>query len=142
MRREPDEAGGQYYRVLPEGQLRDYDGVKITIQPPKEGLDLNRNFPARWRQEHEQHGAGPYPTSEPEVRAMVDFIAKHPNITGGVTFHTYSGGAAAAVQPPERRELRRRGSVDVSEDRREGHGAHGLSRISRSSTTSSTTRNR
>ena len=36
-------------------------------------------------------GAGPYPTSEPEVRAMVDFIVKHPNIGAGVSFHTHSG---------------------------------------------------
>ncbi|MDW8106084.1 MAG: M14 family zinc carboxypeptidase, partial [Armatimonadota bacterium] len=57
----------------------------------KEGLDLNRNFPSNWRQEHEQKGAGPYPTSEPEVRAIVDFIVKHPNITGGVSFHTWGG---------------------------------------------------
>ena len=36
-------------------------------------------------------GAGPYPTSEPEVRAVVHFIASHTNITGGVTFRTWSG---------------------------------------------------
>ena len=52
---------------------------------------MNRNFPAQWRQEHEQPGAGPYPTSEAEVRAVVDFIARHNNITGAVTFHTWSG---------------------------------------------------
>ena len=90
-RREPDETGGQYYRILPEGRLRDYDGVEITIQPPKEGLDLNRNFPALWRQEYEQRGAGAYPTSEPEVNALVSYIAGHPNITGGVAFHTFAG---------------------------------------------------
>jgi len=91
VRREPAETGGSYYRVLPEGRLEDYDGVTFAVQPPKEGLDLNRNFPANWRQEGAQKGAGPYPTSEPEVRAVVDFIARHPNLTGGVTFHTYSG---------------------------------------------------
>ncbi len=91
VRREPAETGGRYYRLLPEGRLEDYDGALINIQPRKEGLDLNRNFPAKWRQEHEQRGAGPYPTSEPEVRNLVDFIAQHPNITGGVAFHTYSG---------------------------------------------------
>ena len=61
------------------------------VQPKKEGLDLNRNFPANWRGQAEQTGAGPYPTSEPEVKNLVDFVAKHPNITGGVTFHTYGG---------------------------------------------------
>lgn len=93
VRREPTEHGGTYYRMLPEGTLEDdaWDGVTLKIQPHKERLDLNRNFPEHWRQEFEQKGAGPYPTSENEVRALVHFIAKHPNITGGVAFHTYSG---------------------------------------------------
>ena len=89
--REPGEFGGQYYRVMPEGTLQHFDGVKIRVNPDREGLDLNRNFPAYWRQEFEQPGAGPYPTSEPEVRAMVDFITKHPNIGAAVSFHTHSG---------------------------------------------------
>ena len=92
IRRDPDETGSEYYRILPEGRFDEpFDPAILTIQPKKEGLDLNRNFPAHWRQEYEQQGAGPYPTSEPEVRAIVDFIAKRPNITGGVTFHTWSG---------------------------------------------------
>jgi len=91
VRRGPTEIGGTYYRLLPEGHIENYDGATITIQQPKERLDFNRNFPASWRTENEQRGAGPYPASEPEVRNVVDFIAKHPNITGGITFHTMSG---------------------------------------------------
>jgi murein tripeptide amidase MpaA len=89
--REPGEFGGSYYRVMPEGLLDHYDGVQVKVNPDREGLDLNRNFPAYWRQEFEQKGAGPYPTSEPEVRAMVDFITSHPNIGAAVSFHTHSG---------------------------------------------------
>ena len=89
--RGPTEYGGTYYRMLPEGTMRDYDGVSIKVNKDKQGLDLNRNFPAGWRQEHEQYGAGPYPTSEPEVRAVVHFITHHANITGGLSFHTWSG---------------------------------------------------
>ncbi|HEY1393960.1 MAG TPA: M14 family metallopeptidase [Methylibium sp.] len=89
--REPGEFGGEYYRLMPEGRLENYDGLSLRVNPDKEGLDLNRNFPSLWRQEHEQTGAGPYPTSEPEVRAMVDFIVRHPNIGAGVSFHTHSG---------------------------------------------------
>jgi len=91
VRRDPAETGSTYYRLLPEGRIEDYDGVTIQIQPRKERLDLNRNFPFTWRQEYEQKGAGPYPTSEPEVRNLAHFIADHPNICGGVAFHTYSG---------------------------------------------------
>ena len=89
--REPGEFGGEYYRLIPEGTLKNYDGLKIWVNPDREGLDLNRNFPAYWRQEFEQQGAGPYPASEPEVRAMVDFITQHPNIGAAVSFHTHSG---------------------------------------------------
>jgi murein tripeptide amidase MpaA len=91
VRREPAETGGTYYRLLPEGELENWDGVTLNVQNNKEGLDLNRNFPSNWRQEHEQTGAGPFPTSEPEVRNVAAFIAEHPNITGGITFHTFSG---------------------------------------------------
>jgi murein tripeptide amidase MpaA len=91
VRREPTETGGTYYRVLPEGSVEGYDGFTLRLKKKTEGLDLNRNFPASWRQEFEQLGAGPYPVSEPEVRAVVDFITRHPNITGGTAFHTWSG---------------------------------------------------
>lgn len=91
VRRDPAEVGGTYYRILPEGKVENYDGVTIQLQPKKERLDLNRNFPFNWRQEGEQKGAGPYPTSEPEARNLAHFIADHPNITGVVAFHTYSG---------------------------------------------------
>lgn len=91
IQRDPTETGGTYYRILPEGPVKNFDGVTITIPRDKEGLDLNRNFPYGWRQEGEQSGAGPYPTSEPEVRNLVAFITAHPNITGGIAFHTFSG---------------------------------------------------
>ncbi len=91
VRREPAEVGGQYYRVLTEGRIEGYDGALIRVPRSQQGLDLNRNFPVRWRQEHEQAGAGPYPASEPEVGSVVRFIVEHPNITGGVAFHTYGG---------------------------------------------------
>ncbi len=89
--REPGEFGGRYWRVMPEGTLRHYDGVAVSVNRDVEGLDLNRNFPSQWRQEFEQLGAGPYPASEPEVRAMVDFVVGHPNIGAAVSFHTHSG---------------------------------------------------
>ncbi len=91
IRRDPIETGGEYFRIMAEGRIEDYDGALIPLAPASQGLDLNRNYPAGWRQEHEQPGAGPFPTSEPEIRAIVDYVARHPNITGGIDFHTYSG---------------------------------------------------
>jgi len=91
IRRDPAETGGEYFRVVPEGFIKNYDGVTIDIHGPKEGLDLNRNFPIAWRTEGEQSGAGPYPASEPEVRNLMDFIVKHTNITAAISFHTMSG---------------------------------------------------
>ncbi len=89
--REPGEFGGEYYRLMPEGLIRNYDGLTIKVNADLEGLDLNRNFPSGWRQEHEQVGAGEYPTSEPEVKAIVDFVVAHKNIGAAVSYHTHSG---------------------------------------------------
>jgi murein tripeptide amidase MpaA len=91
VRRDPDEFGGDYYRVLPEGTVKNYDGVQIKIPPPVESLDLNRNFPGEWGPEADQRGAGPYPTSEPEVRAMVEAVFARPNVCCHVAYHTFSG---------------------------------------------------
>lgn len=90
-RRDPDEQGGEYYRILPEGSMEDYDGYQIKLAKSYHGLDFNRNFPLDWRPEADQQGAGPYPVSEPEIKAMVDFITDHHNINAALTYHTYSG---------------------------------------------------
>ena len=90
--REPDEQGeGPYYRLLHEGHLVDFDGDIIKVAPALAGLDFNRNFPYDWAPPGDQEGAGPYPTSEPEVRAAVQAISDRPNITHVVTYHTFGG---------------------------------------------------
>jgi zinc carboxypeptidase len=93
VRRDPVDGpdDGPFYRLFPEGRLENYDGVTIRMSPPLEGLDLNRNFPADWAPEGEQLGAGPYPGSEPEVRAMLQAVTERPNITGHIAYHTFSG---------------------------------------------------
>lgn len=98
-RRKPGDWSGTFYRLLPEGVLHNYDGMTLRPQKVKQGLDMNRNFPSAWRTEQEQHGAGPYPTSEPEVRSIVQAVVDRPNITGAICFHTFSG---VHLRPPAR----------------------------------------
>ena len=90
IKRSLDEEDGAYYRLFSEGLIENYDGHIIQIAPALQGLDFNRNFPAEWRPEGEQRGAGDFPGSEPEIRAVLEFMAAHPNIYGAITYHTYS----------------------------------------------------
>ncbi len=97
--REPAESGGTYYRVMPEGLFHNFDGLTMRPRKIKQGLDMNRNFPSAWRPDSEQYGAGPYPTSEPEVHALVQAVINRPNICGAISFHTFSG---VHLRPPSR----------------------------------------
>lgn len=91
VRREPTETGGNYFRLLPEGLIRNYDGFHLPAASKIENLDFNRNFPVQWQNEQQQPGAGDYPASEKEVKAVIDFISTHPNICAGLSLHSYSG---------------------------------------------------
>ncbi len=89
--REPGEVGGVYYRLYREGVIKgDWDGVTIEIERPRDG-NLNRNFPAGWRPEFREYGAGESPLSEPESRAVMRFLLDHPNIAGMQCYHTHGG---------------------------------------------------
>ncbi|MGI6344270.1 MAG: M14 family metallopeptidase [Bacillota bacterium] len=91
VRRGPDDIQGPFYRLYPEGYLEDYDGYEVKIAPRKLGLDFNRNYPMWWKPETQVRGSGPYPFSEPETRAVGDFLLSHRNIAGALSYHT-SGG--------------------------------------------------
>ncbi len=90
VHRELWEYGGEYYRLLPEGEIEDFDGADAVIPRPQDG-NLNRNYPYAWGPENEQYGAGEYPLSEPEIMAVTRFILDHPNINGAVNYHTNAG---------------------------------------------------
>ncbi len=91
VKRGPDESGGTYYFMLPEGTIQNWDGGAVRIAPDLMGLDVNRNFPLEWGPHWEQKGAGEFPLSEPETRALAQFLVDHPNIHGSQHFHTQSG---------------------------------------------------
>jgi len=96
-KRMPSDFGGKYYNVYPEGFIVDYDGINIQPAEGKWNLDFNRNYPLGWFPENRQPGAGKYPLSNPENKAVADFVIDHPNICCGVTYHT-SGGCY--IYPP------------------------------------------
>lgn len=92
IQRQPGENGdGPYYRLYREGAIKgDWDGVTIEIEAPHDG-NLNRNFPAGWRPEFREYGAGESALSEPESRAVMRFLLDHPNIAGMQCYHTHAG---------------------------------------------------
>jgi len=80
-------AGEGIYLTSSEGIDNDGDGR--VNEDGIGGLDLHRNYPENWRPEAHieatgrgftQRGAGEYPLSEIETRAVVTFLLSHPNI--------------------------------------------------------------
>lgn len=90
--RRPDD-DGPFYRVYLEGIDNDGDG--LYQEDRLGGIDPNRNYPGNWS--INQGGSGPFPGSEYELRAMLDFIMQHPNIAASQHFHS-SGGVV--LRPP------------------------------------------
>jgi hypothetical protein len=84
---------GPYYKVYPEGVIENFDGA--TIPTPSflsdNATDLNRNFPYAWAPEHDQIGAGAFPGSEPESRAVIEFTSRQPHIFAWLNLHTFGG---------------------------------------------------
>jgi murein tripeptide amidase MpaA len=90
VKREPNEFGGQYYKIFKEGLIKNYDGGEIKVAPPRWTGGTNRNWPDRWTPEGKAYGVD-MPLDEPEARAQADFWASHKNICGGVAYHTHGG---------------------------------------------------
>jgi hypothetical protein len=91
--REPDEEdGGPYYRLLGEGTIQNYDGVRVPDAPHRAGIDPNRQFPYKWERKVDgPWDAGDYPGSEPEIAALLRAITERKNICASLAYHTFSG---------------------------------------------------
>lgn len=91
--RSPSDTDGVFYDLYSEGMWEDGDADEDDLQPkePVWSLDFNRNFPFSWFPAPRQPGAGDYPLSNPECKALADFVIAHPNIGGASIGHT-SGG--------------------------------------------------
>ncbi len=84
---------GPFYKVYPEGTIANFDGAHIPDPYflSDNEVDLNRNFPFAWAPEPTQEGAGSFPASEPETRAVVEFTSKRPEIFAWLNLHTFGG---------------------------------------------------
>lgn len=111
VKRRPDEEEGTFYRIFNEGILHDWQGGEPEPAPAKWGLDLNRNYPCQWGVEAKQAGAGTYPLSEPETRAVAEFVLAHPNIGSASTLHTTGG---VILRPPGIKPEKQAPKLDVS----------------------------
>ena len=82
-----------YYKVYPEGMIENFDGKSVPSPHflSDSQTDLNRNFPFFWAPDSKQEGAGAFPLSEIESRAVVEFSAQHPEIFLWLNLHTFGG---------------------------------------------------
>ncbi len=88
IRAKPDESG-EYTMLGWEGIDNDGDGR--VNEDGKGGYDMNRNYAYDWQPAYIQYGAREYPLSQPETRAVADFVLAHPNIAAAQCYHN-SGG--------------------------------------------------
>ena len=92
LERVPRDAQGEFerYDILGlEGIDDDNDG-RVNEDGPG-GYDPNRNWPATWMPDFVQYGAGDYPLSLPESKAIADFVVAHPNIAAVQAYHNAGG---------------------------------------------------
>ncbi len=84
---------GPFYKLYPEGFIENWDGSVVPTPTflSDNDTDLNRNFPWDWAPEPEQIGAGPFPTSAPESRAIVEVATRTPQLFAWLNLHTFGG---------------------------------------------------
>lgn len=91
---------GPFYTVNIEGRFLNFDGSSAW-RNGESSIDFNRNYAGSWSPGCP--GAGEYPFSEPETRAVADFFARHPNIFAAFDLHN---GPLQLLAPPAVRHLK------------------------------------
>jgi len=95
--RAPGEVRGEFWRVVPEGEIDGYDGTNIPVQPALAGIDLGVFFPDPRDPAPPDSGSGPDPARAPEATAYTAAILARPNIVTHVSCHSFGGGI---LMPP------------------------------------------
>jgi len=108
--RAKEDEPGEYALLGWEGTDNDGDGR--VNEDGRGGYDLNRNWGCEWQPNYIQSGARDYPFSQPETRAIAQFVLAHPNIAAAQCYHN-SGGMilrgpgreGGAMEPADERLL-------------------------------------
>jgi succinylglutamate desuccinylase len=102
LRDEPDAYAGRTVAILPAVNP---DGLAAGTRTNANGVDLNRNFPARnWRAATGRTSHGTHPASEPETRAVVKAL-EYVRPTCIVSLHAITGGRQCNNYDGPAREL-------------------------------------
>lgn len=88
VRTRPDEAG-EYTLLGWEGIDNDGDGE--INEDGRGGYDMNRNWAYDWQPAYVQYGSKDYPFSQPETRAVAEFVLAHTNIAAAQSYHNAGG---------------------------------------------------
>ncbi len=89
MVRAKEDEPGEYALLGWEGTDNDGDGR--VNEDGRGGYDLNRNWGCEWQPNYIQSGARDYPFSQPETRAVAQFVLAHPNIAAAQCYHNAGG---------------------------------------------------
>ncbi len=96
VQRKHNDTEGTFYKLYCEGKFQNYDGFHENYEDVN-GFDLNRQYPAGYRPEGQQWGAGPHALHLPEARAFVEAFTKRHRTYGHITLHTFGG---LILRPP------------------------------------------
>lgn len=101
-----NEGNAGIYKLYPEGN--DDDGDELYNEDITGGVDINMNFPFDYP--YYKTGAGRHMVSEPETKAVLDFIYEHKNIFIILTYSHFDN----IVTPPEPPRAPRGEEIDIS----------------------------